>query len=242
MARKSSLRKKMTVIAPAAVVGSRSSWSSRILAVLFFIAACAGSAFWAFEKGREAAGMNSSAQSELSQLRSTVEELQTQLSNAQTIVNTSDSRLTTERAVQSRLQEEVERLTAENGQLRSDLGFYENLIPSENANKIEIRGLQATTGTPQKTGGNRQLNWQVLLMHPQKSARKTTGTLHLSYTYEQNGQSRTTQAHKMPVDFKQHKRFDGVLELPQEHTIIRKFHVALKRGNALLAEESISLN
>lgn len=229
----------MTVIAPAAVVGSRSSWSSRVLGVLLFIAACAGSAFWGFEKGGEFAGVNSNTEEELTQLRATVTELKAELNSAQTIVNTSDSKLTTERAIQSRLQAEVDRLTTENSQLRNDLGFYENLIPSENANKVEIRGLQATASGKKSTTGKPQLQWQVLLMHPQKSAKKTTGTLYLSYTYEHNGQQKTVQAHKMPVDFKQHKRFDGVLELAADHTIIKKFSVALKRGKAVLAEESI---
>lgn len=242
MARKSSLRKRMTITAPAAVVGSKTSWSSHLLAILFFMAACAGAAFWGFEKGKEAVGMDNSTQKELSQLRDTVAELEKELNSAQTIVNTSDSRLTTERAVQTRLQEKVDSLTTENSRLRSDLGFYENLIPSENANKVEIRGLQVTPGTAQAADGSRQqLYWQVLLMHPQKSAGQTSGTLELSYTYEDSGKEKTVRAHRIPVKFRQHKRFDGTLELPPEHTLIRKFGVALKRGNALLAKQSIPL-
>lgn len=242
MARKSSLRKRMTVTAPAAVVGSQTSWGSQVLAVLVFVAACAGSAYWGFGKGKETVGMDNSTQAELSRLRTTVTELEKELNSAQTIMNTSDSRLTTERAVQTRLQEKVDSLTAENSRLRSDLGFYENLIPSENANKVEIRGLQVTPGTTQTADSRQQLYWQVLLMHPQKSAGQTSGTLELSYTYEENGKEKTVRAHRIPVKFRQHKRFDGTLELPQGHTVIRKFAVALKRGNALLAKQSIPLS
>lgn len=238
------LRRKMTATTPSAVVKGQASWMSRLLLGALALLLCAGVGYFAFEKGKEAAGMSSISEDALQELHEKVQHLETELDGAQTVINTADSKLTTEKAAQTKLKEEVDRLTAENSQLRNDLGFYENLIPSANANKVEIRGLQADVSAPDSVSdtSKKQLHWQVLLMHPQKSAKQTAGTLYLNYTYEKDGKQTKVEAHQVKVHFKQHKRFDGVLELPQDHTIIKKFSATLKRGNALLARESISMD
>lgn len=246
--RKSSLKKRKLASTGAAVVRDHQSHSWRWLALLVGGVICAAVGYFAYEQGKEAAGLSAHAERELLDLRTQVVDLEQQLDAAQTVVNTSESRLTTEKAAQSKLKEEVDRLVEENAKLRDDLGFYENLIPAGDRNKAAIRGLQASyvqteaAATPAASEtAPRRVQWQVLLMHPQKAAKETKGKLYLSYVVMHEGKEQVIPADELSVEFKQHKRYDGVLELPSGHTMVSKLKATLKRGSAILATASVNV-
>ena len=92
------LRRRLTISAPRMAVRSAMPWPFRWLVMAIVLGFCAAVGLWAFEFGKNIAGLDSSAKQELSQLRSEVVRLREERDKAQSVVNTSGSLLTAERA------------------------------------------------------------------------------------------------------------------------------------------------
>ena len=136
------LRRRLTVSAPRMAVRSALPWTVRWLLGALVVGFSAAMALWAFEFGKDIAGLDRNAKQELERLRVEVGTLRDQLGKAQSIVNTSDSLLTAEKAAQQQLLQQIRQLETDNQSLRSDLGFFERLIPGTGSNALSIRGLQ----------------------------------------------------------------------------------------------------
>ena len=98
---------------------------------------------WAFEFGKDIAGLDRGAKEELAQLRAEVQRLRDERERGQSIANTADSLLKAERATQEKL---TQQLRAGRGRvlaLKADLGFFERLLPAGTATGLAVRSLQA---------------------------------------------------------------------------------------------------
>ena len=135
------LRRKLTVSAPRMSVRSALPWPFRWLLGAVVLGFSGSLAMWAFEFGRDIAGLDRESKQELSRLRSEVQTLRADLLVAQSVANTSESLLTTERSAQEQLAMRIRQLEADNELLRSDLGFFERLIPGSGGDALSIRGL-----------------------------------------------------------------------------------------------------
>jgi uncharacterized membrane protein YqhA len=100
-------RRRLSISAPRMIVRSHLPWPLRwvVLAVAFGFSAAL--ALWAFEFGKEIAGLERGAKEELAQLRSEVKTLRDERERAQSIANTADSLLKAERATQDRLNQQL---------------------------------------------------------------------------------------------------------------------------------------
>ena len=118
-----------------------------IYAMPFFVGLTVG--MWAFETGKNIAGLDRDAKEELTRLRVEVAQLRDEREKALSIANTADSLLKTERTAQEKLAQQLKLTEAENLALKNDLGFFERLLPSAGGESVlSIRGLQAEAVTP----------------------------------------------------------------------------------------------
>jgi hypothetical protein len=103
----------MSISAPRMIVRSHLPWPVRwaVLALAFGFSAAL--ALWAFEFGKDIAGLERGAKEELVQLRAEVQRLHDERERAQSIANTADSLLKTERATQDKLIQQLRQAEAE---------------------------------------------------------------------------------------------------------------------------------
>ena len=157
------LRRRLSVSAPRMIVRSHLPWPLRwaVGAVVFGFSAAL--AMWAFEFGKEIAGLDRGAKEELASLRSEISALRVKYDEVRQISNTADSLLKTEKAAQERLAQQLRQLEADKQALQADLGFFQRLLPS-GSEGLQLRGLQAEVKVPG------QLRYQMLVVQDAKGA------------------------------------------------------------------------
>ena len=84
-------------------VRSAMPWPFQWAAAAVVLGFCGAISLWAFEKGKEIAGVDSTSREELVRLRDDVEKLRAERDRVQSILNTSGSAITVERAAQERM-------------------------------------------------------------------------------------------------------------------------------------------
>ncbi|MBU0589115.1 MAG: hypothetical protein KJ852_16215 [Gammaproteobacteria bacterium] len=237
------LRRRLTISAPRMAVRSALPWPFRWAVLALVLGFSAAIALWAFEFGKDIAGLDKDAKEtvielrgELHALREDVERLTKERNAAQSVANTSDTLLTAEKAVQEQLMAQNKQLEAENRSLRDDLGFFEKLIPSVTSEGLSIRGLQAEV----LSGG--QVKWQVLVIQPQKNAQEFNGRLELTFNGMRNGKPWTMGLSGGPrtIKLKQYGRMEGIVDLPPD-VVLQAVSAKVMDGNVTKAVQSIKL-
>ena len=230
------LRRRLTISAPSMKVRSAMPWPLQWAAAAVVLGFCGAISLWAFEKGKELAGVDTVAKEELLRLRDDVERLRSDRDRLQSVLNTSGSAITVERAAQERLALQVRALEAENRSLREDLGFFEKLTAGSGAASVAIRGLQAevVAGT--------QLKWQVLVMQPVKNAPEFRGQLELSLSGTQDGKPwmMPLPGGSQPLQFRQYRRIEGLVDLPPQ-VVVKNVSARVVEGSVSRAVENVSL-
>ncbi|MBG9389627.1 DUF6776 family protein [Caenimonas aquaedulcis] len=230
------LRRRLTISAPRMAVRSAMPWPLRWAAAAIVLGFCGAIALWAFEFGKDIAGLETGAKEELLRLRNDNAKLREERDKAQSVFNTSASLLTAEKTAQERLTAQVKSLEAENRQLRDDLGFFEKLMPASGEG-LAIRGLQAEV-----LAGGSQLKWQVLVMQPGKNVAEFRGKLQLSLSGTQNGKPwmMDLPGGALPIQFRQYRRVEGMVDLPPQ-AVVQNVSAKLVEGAATRAVQSIKL-
>lgn len=220
-------------------------WPLRWAAAALVLGFCAAIGLWAFELGKDLAGIDDNAKEEFVKLRSEVAQLKEQRDKAQSVLNTSGSLLTAEKAAQEKLLSQVKQLESENRALRDDLGFFEKLIPSGGNEGISIRGLQA-----ESINAGAQLKWQVLIIQPTKNAPEFNGKLEITLSGLQGGAagsgvggkpwSQVAGGQAQALRFKQYSRMENVVDLPPQ-TVVKQISVKVIEGSATRAVQTLKV-
>jgi hypothetical protein len=231
------LRRRLTISAPTMAIRSHAPWPLRWAMAAVMLGFCAAIGLWAFEFGKGIAGLDSNAKEELAQLKDEVVKLREDRDKAQSIANTSGSLLTAEKAAQDKLAVQVKLLENENRALRDDLGFFEKLMPVGGTEGIAIRGLQGEV-----LGGGTQIKWQVLVIQPTKNAPDFNGKIELTFGGTQAGKpwSMPLPGGVQPLQFKQSRRLEGVLDLPPQ-VVVKTLSAKVTEGSATRAVQSVKL-
>lgn len=237
------LRRRLTVSAPRMSVRSALPWPFRWVMIAIVFGFCAAIGLWAFEFGKEIAGLDGGAKEELKQARLELTTLRGELANAvvarekaQTIADTAATLVTTEKSASEGLASRNKLLDAENQRLKDDLGFFEKLIPSTGAEGIVVRGLQA------EVQNSRQVKWQVVVMHSQKNAPEFSGRLEVNFAGLSNGKpwAGTLPGGAQELKFRQYGRTEGVFELPALVTV-KTVTVKVLDGSVVKATQTIKI-
>lgn len=204
------LRRRLTVSAPRVAIRSALPWPFRWLLGAVVLGFSGALALWSFEFGKDIAGLDRNAKQELEQLRGEVQVLRSELAKAQSISNTSESLLTAEKAAQEQLLLQIRQLEGDNQTLRSDLGFFERLIPGSGSDALSIRGLQV------ERVSEGRLKWQALMIQAKKNAPDFKGTLEVLFAGTLDGKpwSLAQAPAPQPVLIKSYLRQEGVVEIP----------------------------
>ncbi|MES2960736.1 MAG: DUF6776 family protein [Pseudomonadota bacterium] len=202
-------RRRLSISAPRMIVRSHLPWPVRwaVLALAFGFSAAL--ALWAFEFGKDIAGLERGAKEELVQLRGEVQRLRDERERAQSIANTADSLLKTERATQDKLMQQLRQAEGEVLALKGDLGFFERLLPAAGEG-LAVRALQAE---PVQPG---QLRYQMLLMQSGKAPAEFKGRYEVQATGTLDGKPWTfaLPAGPQPISLRQYARVEGRLDHP----------------------------
>lgn len=230
------LRRRLTVSAPRVSVRSAMPWPFRWVLGALVLGFSGALAVWAFEFGKDIAGLDRNAQQELVALRREVQILRTDLSEAQLVANTSDSQLITERAAQEQLMVQIRQLQADNELLRSDLGFFERLIPGSGSDALSIRGLQA------ERLSDTQLKWQVLMIQAAKNAPEFKGTLEVTLSGKLAGKPWSVKQAPgpQPVLIKGYLRLEGVVDVPAQ-AVVENVTAKILQGSSVRSMQSFNL-
>lgn len=237
------LRRRLTISAPRMAVRSALPWPFRWAVVAIVFGFCAAIGLWAFEFGKDIAGLDHGSKEELLRLHTEVatlhaemEKVQEERDKAQSIANTAGTLVTAGKASEDKLVEQVRQLQAENQGLRNDLGFFEKLIPSTGLEGVAIRGLQADILN------GKDLKWQVLVIQASKNAAEFSGRLELAFGGLQNGKPWSATLPGGPQAFvvKQYGRLEGVFEVPAQ-VVVKSVVAKVLEGNIVRTTQSLKL-
>lgn len=235
--------RRLTVSAPRMAVRSALPWPFRwaMLAIVFGF--CAAIGLWAFEFGRDIAGLDQDtkeslrqAKTELLSLRAQVNVLEGERDKAQSVANTVDTLLVSEKVMQEKLTLQNRQLEADNRALRDQLGFFEKLIPTTGAEGVSIRGLQI------EAGDSREMKWQVLVIQALKNPSEFNGKLELSFTGLLDGRpwSGGLPGGFQAIRLTQYVRIEGVYELPAQ-VVLKGVTARVLDGSVVKAVQSIKV-
>ena len=201
------LRRRLSISAPRMIVRSHLPWPFRWLLIALLLGFSAALALWAFEFGKDIAGLDRDAKAELLVLRSELESLRAEQEKATSAANVADSLLKAEKAAAERLAQTLKTVEAENMGLKRDLGFFERLLPAGDSEGVVIRGLQAEALTPG------QLRFQMLIMQAGKSPPEFVGRYEVGLTglLEGKAWSLNLAGGSKPLKLKQYVRVEEVL-------------------------------
>ena len=229
-------RRRRSISAPRVAVRSHMPWPLRwvVLAVAFGFSASL--ALWAFEFGKEIAGLDRGTKDELTQLRAELASLRSERERAQSIANTADSLLKTERVTQDRLNQQLRQAEAEIMALKADLGFFERLLPAS-GDGLAVRSLQAEAVNPG------QLRYQLLVMQSGRSPSEFKGRyeIQLAGTLDGRPWTFTPQPAQRALALKQYARVEGLLDHP-DSAVVNSVQVrVLDNSGGVRASQTVKL-
>jgi hypothetical protein len=202
-------RRRLSISAPRVAVRSHMPWPLRWVVLALAFGFSASLALWAFEFGKEIAGLDRDTKEEMAQMRAELATLRNERERAQSIANTADSLLKTERVTQDRLSQQLRQAEAEILALKADLGFFERLLPAP-GDGLAVRSLQAEAVQPGR------LRYQLLVMQSGRSPAEFKGRYEVQLTGTLDGKpwTFTPDPAQRALALKQYARVEGLLDHP----------------------------
>lgn len=216
------------------IVRSHLPWPLRWAAAAVVLGFSAAIALWAFEFGKDIAGLDRNARAELGKLRDEVAQLQAERERTESIANTADSLLKAERAAQERLTQQLKQIEAENLTLKSNLGFFEHLLPLGANAGITIRSLQA-----EKMSG--RVRFQLLVMQAGKALTEFRGRYEVTLTGMLDGQpwSYAPANAGKALQMKQYLRIEGLVDHPAG-AVVQSLQVRVLDANGVVKATQVA--
>ena len=208
------LRRRLSVSAPRMIVRSRLPWPLRWAVAAVALGFSAALALWAFEFGKSIAGLDERTQQELQRLRVEVVQLREAQAEARRISDTAQSLLTTERATQERLAQQLRQAEADQQALRADLGFFERLLPTSGEG-LHLRGLEVEVVMPG------QVRFQMLAVQNGKGVADFKGRYELLLSGLLDGKpwSQVSKDGPKPLLLRHYTRVEGRIDHPPDAVI-----------------------
>lgn len=211
------LRRRLSISAPRVTVRRQLAWPLRWAAVALVLGFSAALALWAFEFGKDLAGLDRDAKAELKRLREEQAELRSDRDKAQSVANTAESLLKTGRTTEERLTAQLRQSEADRLAMQADLGFFQRLIPQGGGTPdgLTVRGFQAELQAPG------HVRYQLLVMQGGKTAVQFSGRYELSLSGTLNGQPWTSPpaGASQPIEVRQYARVEGMLDCPPQAVV-----------------------
>jgi len=208
------LRRRVSGSLPRMIVRPHLPWPLRWAAASLVLGFSAALALWAFELGKDLAGLDRDAKEELMRLRKEVVQLRDDKERATTVANSAESLLRAERATQERLAQSLRQLESDNQSLKADLSFFERLLPATSEG-LMIRGLKA------EESGPGQLKYQMLVMQSGRSPAEFSGRYEVQAAGVLAGKawSQVSPPVAKELKLKQYARVEGLIDVPPQAVV-----------------------
>jgi hypothetical protein len=235
------LRRRLSISAPRMIVRSHLPWPLRWALYAVALGFSAAIALWAFEFGKDIAGLDRGSKEEVARLRAELDSVKEASERAQAIANTADSLLKAEKVAQERLAAQLKQAEAENLALKADLGFFERLLPvgggSGGGGALTVRAFHV------ETASSGQMRYQLLVMQNGRSPSTFDGRYELTLNGEMDGQpwSASLPGGPKPLRVKQYARVEGRVDHP-EGAVVKTVQVRVLNGaGAVMATQMAKL-
>ena len=233
------LRRRFSASAPRVTVRGHLPWPLRWLTGALVLGFSAAIALWAFETGKDLAGLDRSARAELTRLREEAADLKEERDKAQALANTADSLLKTEKAAEDQLAAQLRQSEVDKLALKADLGFFQQLIPQGGGvpEGLTVRGFQVEVPAPG------HVRYQLLVMQGGRMAVQFNGRYELTLSGTLNGQPWTSTggAVNQPLQVKQYARVEGMLDCPPQAVVKSAQVKVTDAGGAVRALQTLKL-
>lgn len=230
------LRRRLSVSAPRMTVRSHLPWPLRWAALALMLGFSAALALWAFQFGREIAGLERSVRDELAATQAELASLRERHAQALKVANAADSLVKAERATQERLAQQVRQLEIDKQALQDDLGFFQRLLPVAGEG-LQVRALSAEAASPT------QLRYQMLVMHNGRGAPEFRGRYEVLVAGQVEGRpwQQPLTGGPQNLQLKRVARVTGLIDHPPG-AVIKSLQVkVMDAGGALLATQTVRL-
>ncbi len=231
------LRRRLSISAPRMIVRSHLPWPLRWAVLALAAGFSAALALWAFEFGKEIAGLDRDSREELAELRATVGNLRAEHDRSLATSNTVDSLLRAERAAQDKLADQVRVLEAANVELKNELAFFERLLPAASADGVSIRALQGDGGVAG------QVRWRLLLMQTGRNVPEFAGKVELTLAGTLDGKpwTQALPGGAQSLQLKQVLRLEGAIDHPAQAVLKTITARVLDASGAVRAAQTAKL-
>jgi len=235
------LRRRLSISAPRMIVRSHLPWPLRWALYAVALGFSAAIALWAFEFGKDIAGLDRSSKEDVLRLKAELEGMKEATERAQAIANTADSLLKAEKVAQERLAAQLKQAEAENLALKADLGFFERLLPvgggASSGGVLVVRAFHV------EKASSGQMRYQLLVMQNGRSPSTFDGRYELTLNGEMDGQpwSASLPGGAKPLQVKQYARVEGRVDHP-EGAVVKTVQVRVLNGaGAVMATQMAKL-
>lgn len=232
------IRRRLSITAPRMTVRSHLPWPLRMAAAAVVLGFSAASGLWAFEFGKDIAGLDKGAKAELTRLRNEATQLREERDKAQAIANTADSLLKAERVAQERLAAQLRQAEAEAMSLKADLGFFERLLPASGQTEgLAVRGFQVDGESPGVW------RYQLLVMQSAKASPAFNGRyeLVLGGTLDGKPWTQALPEGARSLQMKQYLRVEGRLTGPAAAVVKTAQLKVIDQGGVVRATQTLNL-
>jgi len=231
-------RRRLWVTAPRVAVRRQLPWLLRWIMVALALGFSAALALWAFQTGKDLAGLDRDAKAELTRLREEASHLRADRDKAQSVANTAESLLNTERATEERLAEQLRQSESEKLALKADIGFFQQLVPPGSGvpDGLTVRAFKAELQSPG------HLRYQLLVVQGGKQPAPFSGHFELTVEGTVDGQPWSSPGPPaQPLQVKQYARVEGVLDCPTQ-AVVKTVQVKVTdAGGAVRALQTLRL-
>lgn len=227
------LRRRLSVSAPRVIVRSHLPWPLRWLVVALMLGFSAALALWAFEFGKQIAGVDRGSRAEVEALREQLTAVREQYAASRAVANSAETMLKAERAAQERLAEQLKALEQRNAEQADDLAFFETLLPAGNGSGWTVRGLKAVA----ESAG--QLRCQLLVMRQEAAPSRSAPRLRWELVLEGQAHGKPwTQTEVGALEGRPYQRIDRLVSFPAA-AVVRQVTAKLYDANgAVLVSET----
>lgn len=231
------LRRRLST--PRVTVRRHLAWPIRWLGGALVLGFSAAITLWAFETGKDLAGLDRSAKAELARLRDEQADLKDERDKAQAIANTAESLLKTERAAEERLAAQLRQSEVDKLALKGDLGFFQQLIPQGGGTPegLTVRGFQVDVAAPG------HVRYQLLVVQGGRSAVQFNGRYELTLSGTLDGQPWTSLPATTiaPLQVKQYARVEGMVDCPPQAVVKAAQVKVTDAGGAVRALQTLKM-
>ncbi len=214
------LRSRFGISAPKVAVRTHIPWYWRALATIAVLSISIALAGWVYDAGRKIAGFDRrETEQEMTALRERVAELEQETSKLRALANAGESTVQIERTAQQQLVRQVKALEQDNGRLKEDLAFFENLAAADG----KEAGFTINRLRVEPNGNPGHYRYRLLAAaQGGKKDREFRGSVQLVISLQQEGKSamiilpaqNDPARGRFNINFKHFQRVDGIFQVP----------------------------